>query len=63
MTENNKRIVHIFGHDQYGRFQTETVEVPSDGRSVTSKLSYAYLGLFLPEDFIVPIGGLFNDRK
>ena len=49
--------VDIYGYDEYGRFQFETLWVAD--KPVTTKLAYATLGSNLPEDFIVKIGAWF----
>ena len=45
--------VDLYGYDQYGTFQYESLIVAD--KPMTSKLAYAYLGLYLPEDYITKI--------
>ena len=49
----------ITGFDEYGREQSERLEVGPFEQEVHSKYKYVVLGAFLPADFVTKIGEWF----
>ena len=51
------RVVYITGFDEYGKEQSELIEVGEE--PVTSKFTYAFIGPYLPSDYVPKIGEWF----